>query len=155
MKQTQMKNSKPRRAKLGNPRKETPNMGVVIIDIDDQVALNGKGKDETEMEIDAMNGGDTLLTVHRIASGLFKSGAFDKATMRKFDELCLTPVAQMSADDIKALRESSGVSQAVLARILNVTASTVGQWERGEKRPTGSALKLLSLMRSNGVGAVL
>ena len=38
-------------------------------------------KDEAEMNLDAVNGGDTLLTVHRIASGLFRSGTFDKATM--------------------------------------------------------------------------
>lgn len=75
--------------------------------------------------------------------------------MRKFDELCLTPVEELSGEDIKGLRESSGVSQAVLARILNVTTSTVGQWEREEKKPTGSALKLLSLVRSKGLSAVL
>lgn len=102
-----------------------------------------------------MNGGDTLLTVHRIVSRLHKSGIADKATMRKFDELCLTPVVEMAANDIKGLRELSGVSQAVLARILNVTTSTVGQWERGEKKPTGSALKLLALIRAKGVGTVL
>ncbi len=112
-------------------------------------------KIQSESNVDAVNGGDTLLTVHRIASGLFRSGTFDKATMRKFDELCLTPIEQMNAEDIKGLREKSGVSQAVFARILNVTTSTVGQWERGDKKPTGSALKLLSLMRSRGVGAVL
>jgi putative transcriptional regulator len=104
---------------------------------------------------ESMNGGDTRLTVHRLAAGLFQSGALDKATMRKFDELCLTPVERLDAQDIKKLREESGVSQAVLARILNVTTSTVGQWERGEKRPTGSALKLLSLLRSKGLGTVL
>ncbi len=100
-------------------------------------------------------GGSTLATVHRLASGLFEAEAFDKATMRKFDELCLTPVQPLEADDIREIREASGVSQAVLARVLNVTTSAVGQWERGEKKPTGSALKLLTLVRSKGIGAVL
>lgn len=104
---------------------------------------------------DAVNGGDTLLTVHRIVARLYQSGAIDKATLRQFDEVCLTPVALMEAEDIRDLRESVGVSQAVLARILNVTTSTVGQWERGEKRPSGAALKLLALMRTKGVSAVL
>ncbi|HSI72778.1 MAG TPA: DNA-binding transcriptional regulator [Fimbriimonas sp.] len=119
--------------------------------------VHGRSALPTAQEIgpDAVNGGDTLLTVHRSASRLYNSGAFDKATMRRFDELCLTQVEELAADEIKQLRELSGVSQAVLARILNVTTSTVGQWERGEKKPTGSALKLLALMRSKGVGAVL
>lgn len=104
---------------------------------------------------DAVNGGDTLLTVHRLAAGLAQAGALDMATMRHFDELCLTPVDPMDADEIRRLREASGVSQAVLARVLNVTTSTIGQWERGEKKPSGSALKLLALVRSKGLGAVL
>lgn len=110
---------------------------------------------KVELDAEAMNGGNTLLTVHQIAAGLFGAGVFDKATMRKFDELCLTPVEEFSGQDIKGLRESNGVSQAVLARILNVTTSTVGQWEREEKKPTGSALKLLSLLRSKGISVVL
>jgi putative transcriptional regulator len=112
-------------------------------------------KNQADFDVDAVNGGDTLLTVHRLASRFVQSGVLDMATMRQFDELCLTPIKQMDAGDIRGLREVAGVSQAVLARILNVTVSTVGQWERGEKKPTGSALKLLALMQTKGVGAVL
>jgi|GEM_PF-32356 len=97
----------------------------------------------------------TLANVHALASELFEIGAFDKSTMRKFDELCLTPVRPMAPQEIKELRAKAGVSQAVLARMLNVTTNAVGQWERGEKRPTGSALKLLALLRERGIGAVL
>jgi putative transcriptional regulator len=147
-------NSRIRPVKRGRTRTDLF-AGVVIIDMGQESALPGAEIDKGETEVDAVNEGDTLLTVHRIGSRLFQSGAFDKATMRQFDELCLTPVKQMDAGDIKELREITGVSQAVLARILNVTVSTVGQWERGEKRPTGSALKLLALMRSKGVGTVL
>ena len=50
------------------------------------------------------------------------------------------------------LRENA--SQAVFARYLNVTAGLVSQWERGEKRPRGASLKLLTLVAKNGLGAV-
>ena len=30
----------------------------------------------------------------------------------------------------------------------------VSQWERGEKRPPGASLKLLTLVAKNGLGAV-
>lgn len=125
--------------------------GIIVTDS----ATHSGPRSGDEQQVEGMNGGNTLLTVHQIAAGLFSAGALDKSTMRKFDELCLTPVEELSGEDIKGLRESSGVSQAVLARILNVTTSTVGQWEREEKRPTGSALKLLSLVRSKGLSAVL
>lgn len=98
---------------------------------------------------------DTLAAVHSLASGLREAGVFSKATMRKYDRLCLTEVPPMGPDDIRDLRESVGVSQAVLARVLNVTTSSVGQWERGEKKPTGSAMKLLALARAKGLAAIL
>ena len=123
---------------------ELAHAGVLVVD----VPVQG------DVEEDASTG-DTLTTVHRIAAGLFDIGVFDKATMREFDALCLTPVRPMAAQDIRELREASGVSQAVLAKVLNVTTNAVGQWERGEKKPTGSALKLLALVREKGLSAVL
>ena len=73
--------------------------------------------------------------------------------MRAFDEMCLTPVEEMAPEDIRALRLRENASQAVFAR-LNVTTGLVNQWERGEKRPQGASLKLLTLVAKNGLGAV-
>jgi putative transcriptional regulator len=60
---------------------------------------------------------------------------------------------------IKALREREQVSQTVFANYLNVTPNNVtpnlvSNWERGEKRPSGPALKLLSLVEKHGIAAV-
>ena len=60
-----------------------------------------------------------------------------KRTMRAFDEMCLTPVEEMTPEDIRELRLREHASQAVFARYLNVTTGLVSQWERGEKRPRG------------------
>ena len=75
-------------------------------------------------------------------------------TTRKFDEMCLTPVQGMTPEDIRALRLREQASQAVFARHLNVTTGLVSQWERGEKRPRGTCLKLLALVAKKGLGAV-
>ena len=87
--------------------------------------------------------------------GMHKLGLVDKKTMREFDLRCLTTVEEMTAKDIQALREREGVSQAVFARCLNVTTNYVSQLERGAKRPRGATLKLLSLIKSKGLEAVL
>jgi putative transcriptional regulator len=42
----------------------------------------------------------------------------------------------------------------VFANYLNVTSSLVSKWERGEKRPSGPSLKLLSLVEKNGLAVV-
>ena len=77
-----------------------------------------------------------------------------RRTMRRFDDMCLTPVKAMSPEEIRALRLRENASQAVFARYLNVTTGLVSQWERGEKRPWGPSLKLLTLVAKNGLGAV-
>lgn len=97
---------------------------------------------------------ELLAALHETAEGLDKAGLLDKRTMRQFDKLALTEVHAYSPEEIKALRERANVSQSVFARYLNVTTSLVSQWERGEKRPSGAALKLLALVDRRGLQAI-
>lgn len=97
---------------------------------------------------------ELLAAVHETASDLHDAGVMQKRTLRRFDAMCLTPVEPLDAQAIRALRERERVSQAVLARHLNVTTGLVSQWERGEKRPSGASLKLLTLARQNGLAAI-
>lgn len=97
---------------------------------------------------------DLLAAVHEAAEDLHEAGVMEKRTLRRFDEMRLIPVEPIDAAAIRALRERERVSQAVLARHLNVTTGLVSQWERGEKQPVGASLKLLSLVRSKGLEAI-
>ena len=97
---------------------------------------------------------DALAAVHQTASDLHAAGLLDKQTMRTFDDLCLTPVEGFTPQQILELRLREQASQAVFARYLNVTPSTVSQWERGEKRPRGASLKLLSLVAKGGLRSI-
>ena len=97
---------------------------------------------------------DALAAAHETALGLSEAGVMAKRTMRVFDDLCLTPVEDMTPEEIREIRMRENASQAVFARYLNVTTSLVSQWERGEKRPRGASLKLLTLVAKNGLGAV-
>ena len=92
--------------------------------------------------------------LHKTAQALHRVGAFDKATMREFDASYLTLVEQLSAKEIQKMREREGVSQAVFAQHLNVKTKLVSEWERGEKRPSGPSLKLLSLVKAKGLDAI-
>jgi putative transcriptional regulator len=97
---------------------------------------------------------EAMASVHETMEALHKVGAIDKQTMRRFDEACLTAVRPLTPKQIKALRERERVSQTVFANYLNVTPNLVSKWERGEKRPSGPALKLLSLVEKHGIRAV-
>ena len=96
-----------------------------------------------------------LRSLHLAAEDLRAVGAIDKTTMRRFDVACLTPISEMTPKAIKRVRESANMSQATFALALNVTVSLVSKWERGEKRPSGPSLKLLSLADQKGVEAIL
>ena len=96
-----------------------------------------------------------LEAVHSAAEGLYKVGAIDQITMRNFDVGCLTPVDPMKPSTIRTLRQKSKMSQTTFAQALNVTPSLVSQWERGEKKPSGPSLKLLSLIKRKGIDAIL
>lgn len=95
-----------------------------------------------------------LQAVHETAKGLHKAGAMDQVTLRDFDQLCLPLVEPLKPEQIKKIREASHVSQAVFARLLNTSLSTVQKWEIGQKRPTGTALKLLHLVQKKGLEVV-
>ncbi len=95
-----------------------------------------------------------LGSVHRMMKDAHDVGAIDKIRMREFDEMCLSSIEEMSAAEIQGLRAQSNVSQAVFARILNVSKDLVSQWERGAKRPSGPSLKLLSLVKAKGLDAI-
>ena len=95
-----------------------------------------------------------LGVLHKTAAALHGVGVLDKATMRDLDAFCLTKVEDISGEDIHALRLRERVSQAVLARHLNVGAKLVSDWERGVKRPSGPSLKLLALVQSKGLDAI-
>jgi putative transcriptional regulator len=96
-----------------------------------------------------------LEAVHETAKGLHKAGVMDQVTLREFDRLCLIPIASLEPEKIKQIREDSNVSQAVFAAILNTSLSTVQKWEVGQKHPTGTALKLLHLVRDRGLDTLI
>ncbi len=56
--------------------------------------------------------------------------------------------------DIRALRESLNASQALFARLLNVSSNAVESWEQGIREPRQATLKLLYIVRKNP-GALL
>ncbi len=76
---------------------------------------------------------EAFAAIHETANDLYDAGVIDKQTMRQFDESCLTPIHEFTAEEIRALREREEISQKVFALYLNVTKESVSQWERGQK----------------------
>ncbi len=55
----------------------------------------------------------------------------------------------MKPADIRNLREDLNASQALFARLLNVSSNAVESWEQGIREPRQATLKLLHIARKN------
>lgn len=59
------------------------------------------------------------------------------------------PEVKINAKDIQKIREKTKLSQNVFAKVLNVSSSSVKQWEQGKRTPSGSTKVLLELLKEN------
>jgi len=75
--------------------------------------------------------------------------------LREFDALCLPPVKEFTAAQIKRIRMKNKASQAVFAAYLNTGKSTVQKWEQGQKKPNGPSLKLLNMVAEKGLDVLV
>ncbi|MCF7520454.1 DNA-binding transcriptional regulator [Neisseria sp. ZJ106] len=92
--------------------------------------------------------------IHETMQDLHEAGAIGTATMRKFDKSCLTQIEPLAPADIKAIREREELTQAAFAIHLNISKNNISAWERGVKKPSGAALKLLTLVKNKGIEAI-
>ncbi len=81
---------------------------------------------------------------------MLNSGLHVSFTKRDFDELGIEfSDVTITPEEIQAIRARTKLSQAVFARLLNVSLSSVRQWEQGKRRPTGSTKVLLDLLNKS------
>jgi putative transcriptional regulator len=59
------------------------------------------------------------------------------------------PPPEVGAEELTELRNESGMSQAVFARMLNVSTKTIQSWEQGVRKPSQAALRLIQVFRQN------
>jgi putative transcriptional regulator len=95
-----------------------------------------------------------LEVAHEMANDLYKAGVIDAVTMREYESACIPAVQELTAKEIKRIRLHEKVSQAIFAKYLNTSPSTIRQWEQGTKHPRGTSLRLLNLVATNGLGII-
>ncbi len=96
-----------------------------------------------------------LEIVSDLRGGAVSEATAEKITMRILGESARAKPEPLGPDEVRSLRERAHMSQAVFARVLNVTPGYIAQIERGAKRATGAALAMLHVIRRKGIEAVL
>jgi putative transcriptional regulator len=71
----------------------------------------------------------------------------DKVTLRTKTLPLPRPIKSLSPAQVRAIRKKLNVSQPVFAAMLNVPSVTAASWERGRRKPTGTALRLLDIAK--------
>jgi putative transcriptional regulator len=88
-------------------------------------------------------------------AGMIDAATFEKITIRHLAEKPVMTAAPLTPEQIRQARENEHLSQAALARYLNVTTGFVSQLERGTKKAKGPVLALLNIIRHKGLAAIL
>ena len=82
--------------------------------------------------------------------GMVDVGIKVSFTKKELDELGVqVPTVELSAEDIKNIRKNMNLSQMVFAKLLNVSLSSIRQWEQGVRKPSGSTMVLLELLQKD------
>jgi putative transcriptional regulator len=56
------------------------------------------------------------------------------------------PAISIDPHKIRHIRQRAHISQTVFAKLLNVSPSSIRQWEQGKRKPTGSTKVLLEVL---------
>jgi len=86
--------------------------------------------------------------------GIMDEATHQKITARHLGSAALPTAAPITAAQVREIREQAHLSQAALARYLNMTAGYVSQLERGATQAKGPALALLNVIRRKGIEAL-
>ena len=79
---------------------------------------------------------------------LIDSGIKTSFTEKELNALGVKiPEVTLTTYQIKEIRDNLKLSQTVFAKLLNVSPSSIRQWEQGKRQPTGATKVLLDLLK--------
>ena len=85
-----------------------------------------------------------------IVQGLNEAIDYEKGSVKaKTVTLSVAPLPDIESGEIKNIRKSLDMTQMIFAAVMGVSVKTVEAWEAGTNTPSGSAKRMLSLLRSD------
>lgn len=95
------------------------------------------------------------LAVVDTAQRLHDAALLGETTLQEFKILASAQPKPLSPHQIRQIRRTHHLSQIAFARLLNANVSTLQKWEAGTKFPSGPSLKLIHIVKSKGLQALL
>jgi putative transcriptional regulator len=72
-----------------------------------------------------------------------------KQTLRKFAIAIPDAPPAYTAEEVRKVREALQLSQALFAKVLNVSVNSVRKWEQDERHPSGPSARLLQIAQTH------
>lgn len=85
-----------------------------------------------------------------LLQGLNEAVEHEKGTLTlKTAAVEINPVEEFTAKEVKTIRNNLNMSQSVFAVLMGVSNKTVEAWEAGTNKPSGSARRLLGMLKED------
>ena len=84
-----------------------------------------------------------------ITRGLTEAIDYQQGKINPRKTKTIKPVDTFNTDDIKQIRQKTGLSQVIFAGSLGVSPKTVEAWENGRNKPEGTSRRLLEVVRDD------
>lgn len=85
-----------------------------------------------------------------IIQGLNEAVDYENGNIKaKVVTLSVAPLPDIESSDIKNIRQSLDMTQVIFAAVMGVSVKTVEAWESGTNTPSGTARRMLSLLKSD------
>ena len=82
-----------------------------------------------------------------IMQGLNEAVAYEKGeNTARSASITVTPPPEVTAEEVKMLRQSMNMTQTLFAAALGVSNKTVEAWEKGTNTPAGTARRIIGLL---------
>jgi putative transcriptional regulator len=82
-----------------------------------------------------------------IIQGLTEAADYQQGKIRaRKTKLIIKPVDTFNTNEIKQIRQRTGLSQVMFAGSIGVSSKTVEAWENGRNKPEGASRRLLEIV---------
>ncbi len=85
-----------------------------------------------------------------IKTGLNQAIEYEKGNLKaRTTTLTVAPTESFKPEEIRSIRQETGLTQVLFAKYMGVSPKTVEAWEAGRNHPEGAACRLLTMTRND------
>ncbi len=85
-----------------------------------------------------------------IRQGLLEAIAYERGELEaRVHQITVSEVSAFTPEEIKTIRKSANMTQALFAACMGVTKKSIEAWEGGRSVPDGAARRTLGLVQKN------